>query len=230
MAEHPLLLPAVSLREGEVVVVRGNAYEAVEDADGKPFAIDEFVEVFLKDFKALIVFDIDGLDGKGAQFEAITSLDRAAPDVWWDAGARDDVDVVNVITAGADRAVVSTRSFDGFRGLKRAVELSENVAFEIVEKGGRVVAASREFSGKRPGALAKGAHDQGVDEFVLIDAGRPLGAPVNWASAQEVAPHAKSVLVGGGIDLPSAKALAAPAGVPLGGVVVDLISVLSAYL
>src|SRR6266850_6399775 len=218
MPEHPLLLPAVSLREGEVVVVRGNAYEPVEDADGKPFAIDEFVEVFLKDFKALIVFDIDGLDGRGAQFEAITSLDRAAPEVWWDSGARDDVDVVNVITAGADRAVVSTRTLDGFGPLKRALELSENIAFEIVEKGGRVVASSHEFLGKRPGDIAKGAEQRGVGEFVLIDAGRPLGAPVDWASAREVAAHAQAVFVGGGIDLAGAKALAAPPGVPLKGI------------
>ena len=48
-----LIVPAVSVRSGEVVVVRGAAYEPVEDAAGSPFAPDEFVDVFLKDYPAV---------------------------------------------------------------------------------------------------------------------------------------------------------------------------------
>jgi phosphoribosylformimino-5-aminoimidazole carboxamide ribonucleotide (ProFAR) isomerase len=211
-------------------MVRGNAYEPVEDADGRPFSIDEFVEVFLKEFGAILVFDIDGIEGSGAQFDAITSLDRAAPEVWWDGGARDDVDVVNVLTAGADRALVSTRSFAGFRELARAVELSESLVFEIVLRGGLVMASSREFKGRGAADLAKGARAAGVEDFVLIDAARPLGSPVEWSPAAEIAPHAKGLFVGGGLDLEGGRSLTAPLGIPLKGAVVDLISVLSPYL
>jgi uncharacterized protein related to proFAR isomerase len=220
----------VSVRSGEVVVVRGAAYEPVEDAAGSPFAPDEFVDVFLKDYPAVLFFDIDGIDGKGAQFEALGTLDAVKPEVWWEGGARDHTDVVNVITAGADRAVVSTRTFAGLKELRRASELTENLALEIVTKGRDVLGGAREFRGKTPSALAREAAGAHVEKFILLDAARPLGGAIDWPLATGVAPHAKELLVGGGIEAAAARAMEPPQGVAVSGAVVDLISVLSPFL
>lgn len=230
MGDDFLVVPAVSLKGGDVVIVRNHAYEPVEDEAGEPFAIDEFVEVFLKDFPAVLVFDIDGIEGEGAQFDEVGRLDRAAPDVWWDAGAKDHADVINVITSGADRAVVSTRSLKGYRELGKAVELTENLVFEIVLKGPVVLAGARDFRGQDPGAVARDAARAGAESFLLLDAARPLGAPLEWEAARQVGASAKSLYLGGGIDLSAARGLKGPEGLPLKGAVVDLISVLTPYL
>lgn len=230
MAEDFLVVPAVSVKAGDVVIVRNHAYEPVEDEAGEPFAIDEFVEVFLKDFAAVLVFDIDGIEGEGAQFDEVARLDRAAQEVWWDAGARDQADIINVLTSGADRAVVSTRSLKSYRELAKAVELTENLVFEIVLKDGAVVAAAREVRGQPPAAVAKAAAQAGVEDFLLLDSSRPLGAPLQWDAAGAVGAQAKSLYLGGGIDVATARAMRAPPAVPLKGAVVDLISVLTPYL
>jgi phosphoribosylformimino-5-aminoimidazole carboxamide ribonucleotide (ProFAR) isomerase len=226
----PLAVPAVSLRHGAVVIVRDQSYEPVEDESGEPFAIDEFIEVFLKGFKAVLVFDIDALEGEGAQYDEVSRLAGIEAEAWWDAGARDEEDVINIITSGADKALISTRSLRSLDELGAAVELTENLIFEIVERGGEILGNARDFKGKRPGEIARAASRAGCSEFLLLDAARPLGGPIDWQGAREVAPFAAGLYLGGGIDLATAKGLQAPDKVPLKGAVVDLISVLSPYL
>jgi len=230
ISESFLTVPAVSVRAGEVVVVKGSTYEPVEDATGAPFAPDEFVDVFLKQYPAVLFFDIDGIDGKGTQFDVLGALDSVKPDVWWDGGARDHRDVVNVITAGADRAVVSTVTFVSVKELRRASELTENISLELVTKGRDIIGGSREFRGKTPASLAREAAAARVEKFILLDASRPLGGPIDWSLVAGVLPHAKELLIGGGIEAAGARTIVTPQGVAVAGAVVDLISVLSPFL
>lgn len=230
MGEGLLLVPAVSLKGGEVVIVRNHAYEPVEDEAGTPFAVDEFAQVFLKEFKALLVFDIDGLEGEGAQYDEVSRLDDSKLEVWWDAGARDHRDVVNLLTSGADRAVVSTRGLSSLRELSRAVELTENVVFEIVLREGEVLSGARDFKRQSLADVARSAASAGAEQFLLLDASRPLGGPIEWPPAAAVGAFAKALYLGGGIELEGARAFTPPVGAPVRGLVVDLISVLAPYL
>lgn len=224
------LIPAVSLKGGAVVIVRAGAYEPVEDESGEPFSVDEFTEVFLKEFPAVLVFDIDGLEGEGAQYDEVARLEGAGPEVWWDAGARREEDVINLITSGADRAVLATRTLASLRELERSVEVTENIVFEVVLRGGVVQGASRDFAGKSVAEAAGGAAGVGAEEILLLDADRPLGGSVDWGALREAGPGWKAAYVGGGLDLATARALRPPSGIPLRGAVVDLIAVLAPYL
>ncbi len=226
----PTLIPAVSLKAGEVVIVKDHAYEPVEDESGSPFALDEFVEVFLKDYPAVIVFDIDGLDGERPQYDEVAKLGTARPEIWWDAGARREDDVIGIITSGADRAVVATRSLADIRELAACVEVTENLVFEIVARGREVQASSRDFKGLSVAQVAAAASKAGVEDLLMLDSARPLGGPVDWDLVASAAPGWKRVYVGGGLDASTAGALRAPANLPFGGAVVDLISVLSRFL
>jgi phosphoribosylformimino-5-aminoimidazole carboxamide ribonucleotide (ProFAR) isomerase len=215
---------------GHVVVVRNNRYEPVEDSGGAPFSLREFIGVFLKGYPAVLVFDINGIEQGTAQFEAISDLGSAGPEVWWDPGARDHLDAMHVITAGADRAALSTRSLDDISELAKAMELTENVTLEIVARGGQVVSERRTIRTLSPAQLAKRAADEGVEHMVLLDADRPLGGAVDWNEAAAVGRHARSLFVAGGVSLEQAKALGPDKAPNLKGAVVDLISVLSPYL
>ncbi len=230
MATIDFRVPAVSLRADEVVIVKEDSYEAVEDERGEPFRLTEFIEIFLKDYPAVLVIDIDGLQQGAAQFEALGELPSGGPEVWWDADSRDHTDVINILTAGADRAVVSTRQLRDMRELEAAVQLTENVMFEIVTRGRQVIASRRLSKHRTAAELAAQAVKAGVERFLLLDTARPLGAPVPWDFVAHVGAHAKTLYVGGGIGVEQAASLEPPPSVDLDGFVVDLISILSPYM
>lgn len=230
MAEPPRLIPAVSLRGGEVVVVNNHSYEPVEDEKGRAFALDEFAQVFLKDFDALVVFDIDGLEGGRPQFDEAARLDGFHLEVWWDAGVRDSSDVIAILTSGVHKALVSTRSLASAKELARSVELSDSVLFEVVVRGGDVIASSRDFAGGSIREVVETATLEGAEDVLVLDASRPLGGPVDWPALMGLPPSLRALFVGGGIDLKTARDAGAPPGVPYRGAVVDLISVLAPYV
>lgn len=211
-------------------MVRDRAYEAVEDDAGAPFAIDEFVEVFLKKYPAVLVFDIDGLEGQGAQYDEVARLESAGPEIWWDAGASREEDVIGIITSGADRAVVATRSLAGLDELRAAVAITENLVFEVTARGGQVAAASRDFAGRTLAQVAAMGAQAGVQDLLLLDTARPLGGAVDWETVRAAAGGFQRVYVGGGLEAAAVGGMKPPAGVPLAGAVVDLVSILSAYL
>jgi len=220
----------VSLREDRVVIVKENAYEPVEDERGEPFRLTEFIEIFLKKHRAVLVVDIDGLEQGAAQFDALGDLPSGGPEVWWDAAARDHTDVINILTAGADRAVVSTRQLRSMAELEAAVELTENVVFEVVTRGRELVAPRRVAAGGTPAALTARAAQSGVEAVVLLDAARPLGAPIAWDFVAHAGAAARKLYLAGGIAAGQAASIVPPPSVRVDGLVVDLISVLTPYL
>jgi phosphoribosylformimino-5-aminoimidazole carboxamide ribonucleotide (ProFAR) isomerase len=224
------LIPAVSLRRGEVVVVQGAAYEPIEDEAGEPFAIDEFAEVFLKGYKAMLVFDIDGIEGEGAQFDEVARVEGGEAEVWWDAGVRTEEDVINILTSGVDRAIVGTRALKSAAQLRACVEVTENLVFEVTARGSTVQSAARDFAGLSVPEAARVALREGVQDLLLLDTGRALGAPIDWQTVRAASPGWSKVFVGGGLEAATAPSLAPPPGVPLAGAVVDLVSVLAPYL
>lgn len=230
LAAADTLVPAVSLRGDEVVVVRDNAYEAVEDERGEPFGLREFIEIFLKGYPAILVVDIDGLEQGAAQYDALGDLPSGGPEVWWDAAARDHTDVMDILTAGADRAVVTTAQWRSVRELEAAVQLTENVVFEVVTRGREVVAHRKLLGSGPPSQLVAHAARAGVESFLLVDAARPLGAAVEWDFVAHTAAAAKRLYLGGGIGADQAPSLSPPEHLPVAGYVVDLISILAPYM
>ncbi len=230
MAPPPRILPAVSLRGGDVVVVNNHSYEPVEDEQGRAFALDEFAQVFLKAFDGLLVFDIDGLEGGRPQFDEAARLEASPLEVWWDAGVRDADDVIAILTSGAHKALVSTRSIASAGEIGASTELSDSVIFEVVVRDGAVVAASRDFAGASVQEAAAAGAAQGAEEVLVLDASRPLGAPIDWQALAGLPPAVRGLYIGGGIDLKTAGSARAPPGLPYRGAVVDLISVLIPYV
>jgi hypothetical protein len=223
-------VPAVSLRGDRVVVVKDNTYEPVEDEAGQPFGLGEFIKIFLQEFPAVLVVDIDGLEQGAAQFDALGDLPSGGPQVWWDAAARDHTDVINILTAGADRAVVSTRDLRSLDELEAAVQLTENLIFQVVTRGREVVASRKLSKAGTAADLVAHATRAGVEEVLLLDTARPLGGEVAWDFVAHVGAPAKSLYVGGGISAAPAAPLAPPPGLKVDGLVVDLISVLGGYM
>ncbi len=213
-----------------MVVVNNNSYEPVEDEQGRAFSLDEFAQVFLKDFKAVLVFDIDGLEGQRPQFDEAARLEASRLEVWWDAGVRDSNDVIAILTSGAHKALVSTRSLASAAEIGRSVELSDSVVFEVVVRGGQVVARSRDFSGSSLQEAVEAGTLQGAEEVLVLDASRPLGAPIDWQALAGLPAGVRALYLGGGIDLKTAGSARGPPGVPYRGAVVDLISVLTPYV
>ncbi len=223
-------MPAVSLRQDRVVIVRDNRYEPVEDERGEPFKLHEFIDIFLKSYPAVLVVDIDGIEQGAAQFDAIGELAAGGPEIWWDAAAHDHTDVINVLTAGADRAVVSTRQLRDMRELERAVEVTENFMFEVVTAGRELQAQRKIAAIGTPAQVAAQAASAGVDWLLVLDTARPLGAPVEWDFIAHVSPAAKHVYVGGGIAAGRLGEVTPPPAVHVDGFVVDLISILTPFL
>ena len=68
------VIPAFSVKDGEVVIVRDNKYERLEDEDGKPLDPVLFAEQVLKQYPRILVVDINGIESNRPQLELIQSL------------------------------------------------------------------------------------------------------------------------------------------------------------
>ncbi len=212
------------------MVVNNNAYEPVEDEQGRAFTLDEFAQVFLKDFDAVLVFDIDGIEGGRPQFDEAARLEGSPLEVWWDAGVRDTNDVIGILTSGAHKALVSTRSLTSAKEIAKSVELSDSVVFEVVVRDGQVVASSPDFWRASLGQAIEAGASEGAEEVLVLDASRPLGTPIDWRALAGLPSSVRALYLGGGIDLDTARSAKAPPGLPYKGAVVDLISVLTPYV
>jgi len=203
----PLLkIPALSILDGKLVVVgKDRDYEPIEDENGEPVDPVSFLEELVRRHGEIVyINDIDGMENNSPQYNFMKNLVGIA-ELWVDAGSRSGDALIDVIFAGARRAVLSTKSIGALDDIAEALEVSDSIILCIdYDKG--IIARNRELSKMTPRKVAEAAMSAGLEDIVFADHGRRKKDSVRTEMIMDLVSSGIGVYVAGNIvekDLPS---------------------------
>lgn len=142
------IIPAISIRKGDVVTVADGEYEVLVDSENYIVEPADLIKKLSGKHEKFLIMDIDGITRNDQQFDLIQELSEEA-DLWVDAGVRTAHSAMDVLIAGASQVVVGTKTLLSVRELRRVLELSENVIFSIDYKDG-IVSLDENIEGEEP--------------------------------------------------------------------------------
>mgnify|MGYP001211975773 CR=1 FL=1 len=193
------VVPAFSVFDGEVVIVRDNKYDRLEDEDGKPLDPVLFAEQVLKQYPRILVVDINGIGSNRPQLELIQAIAELG-EVWVDAGIRFAESAIDVLVAGASGVILGTKSVAGVDQLAAAIELSDSVFFGI-DYNGAVIGDDEQLRHMSPKSLMDIASNMKFPKLFFTDLARSSREkPFEAAIIRELAAGPIPLYVGGGVQ------------------------------
>ncbi len=169
------LLPRVYLNRGYLVVPEGEDLAPATDASGEPLDIFDVADSFFGRYHGIYVVDLDGVRSGRPQFDLLQEISRGQ-EMWVDAGPRNADQVMDVLVAGATRAVVSTRTLGGLDEIPGILQITGDFALELPVREGQVVFRRPRENVRDPRSTVEAAFSEGVPT-VLLDLSEP---PVDW--------------------------------------------------
>jgi hypothetical protein len=162
----PWMVPVLLLGPGGRVMQPGE--KGPEDArtpNGAKVDLFDFADYLSDRFRRIYVIDLDGLERNRPQLDYLQELTKDT-DVWIDAGVPDADAVIDIVVAGARRAVVSSLHFEGPDELDRALALTPELVLEVeLDAAGK--ALGKPSWGPDPLAIAARARTSGVADLIL---------------------------------------------------------------
>ena len=159
------LVPILLLRRGRVCRPGDDGPQPAAGPDGSPIDPFDVIDRLARDSKLLYLVDLDGIERGEPQLDYIQEFSRDLP-LWVDGGVRTADQSIDILVAGAQRAVVSTGLLAGPDELERAWGLSTELVVEVPIQGGRPV-VEREWPETETVALAGSIRSVGPQELVL---------------------------------------------------------------
>jgi hypothetical protein len=178
----PGLMPCVLLRRGRVCVPGADGPVVAHRVDGTDYDVFDVLDTLAPDYPTVYLADLDGLERNDPQLEYIQEISRETT-LWVDAGVRTADSAIDILVAGADRAVLSSSYLRGPRELKRAWRLSTELVFEIELADGGVAPVDPAWGATGALDLASLARAAGPDTLILS----PRGEDPDWHLIWEVA-------------------------------------------
>ncbi len=192
------VVPTMSIRDGEVVIVRDGRYERLEDEDGRPLDPPLFAEQVLKQYPRILVVDLNGIEFNRPQVDLVQQL-GALGEIWVDAGIRYAESAIDILVAGASAVVLCTKNIAGVDQLAAAVELSDSVYLGI-DWDGALVGEDVQFRDMSPRSLVDIASNLKFPKIFFTDLGRSSKRrPLEAAMIRELAAGPIPLYVGGGV-------------------------------
>jgi hypothetical protein len=168
---------------------------------GEPVDLFELTDFLTEKYRRLYVVDLQGVERDLPQLDYLQEITRGA-DVWVDAGTPTADGVIDIIVAGASRAVVSTSHFPGASDLERAFRLTNDLVLEVEIAPTGVIAGAVNW-GERVERVVEEARRVGVAEVIVS----PRETPVDWSLVRHLA-ETGPVWVDGTFDLSQRERLA----------------------
>ncbi len=141
----------------------------------------DFTDYLAAKYRRIYVVDLDGIEHNRPQLDYLQELTKDT-DVWIDGGTSSGDGVIDILVAGARRAVVGPSRLRDPRELKRALALTTELAFEIELDAGGAVRRRAGWPEEIP-AILDAARGLGITEVILS----PRVDPVDWRLAAEIA-------------------------------------------
>lgn len=180
----PVLMPCLMLRRGRVYRPGPDGPVLATRSSGGPFDVFDVLDVLTPQYSQLYLVDLDGLERNDPQLEYIQEISRETT-LWVDAGPRAADGAIDILVAGAERAVLSSSYLDGPRELRRAWRLSTEVVFEIEISDRGLSPVDSAWGAPDVVGLAAAARAAGPDTVILS----PRGEDPDWNLVRSVAAH-----------------------------------------
>ncbi len=133
-------------------------------------------------FPLLYFGDLDGLEENDPQLEYIQELSRDMP-LWVDSGVRKADQAIDVLVAGAQKAVLSSAYLRGPKELRRAWKLSTELLFEVEVVEGRLGRVDPGWDTTDPLDIVRVAREVGVESIVVS----PRETDPDWSMVRTLA-------------------------------------------
>ena len=149
---------------------------------GAPFDPFDVVDRLSGEYPLLYVVDLDGIERGNQQLDYLQELTRDMT-LWVDGGVRRADQGIDILVAGAQRAVLSSAYLGGPRQLARAWKLSTEYVFEIEITGPRLSPTHEGWGTEDPVELARVVREAGPDHILLS----PREADPDWSIVRSIA-------------------------------------------
>jgi phosphoribosylformimino-5-aminoimidazole carboxamide ribotide isomerase len=201
----------LDLRNGLAVRARGgqrDRYVPIEVVAGEPIPRGSAValaELYITRFglSKLYVADLDAIDHKVPQPEALDSIVRSGASVWLDSGVASVEDAERAVETGAERLIVGLETLPTFEVLESMCQTAgPRVVFSLDLRDGTPVSTARDWGRHRPEALARRAVTAGVTGVIVLDLARVgSGSGLDFGMLSRIRRRVPSVPVyaGGGV-------------------------------
>jgi hypothetical protein len=144
----------------------------------------DVLDALAPQYRSVYLVDLDGIERNVPQLEYIQEVSRDTT-LWVDAGVRRADGAIDILVAGAERAVLSSSYLQGPRELKRAWKLSTDIVFEVELSDGVPAPSDPAWGAPDAISLATAARAAGPDTVILS----PRGADPDWNLVTSVASH-----------------------------------------
>jgi hypothetical protein len=178
------LIPGLLLRRGRICLPGPDGPVPARRSSGGEFDIFDVIDALSPKYPALYLVDLDGLERNDPQLEYVQELSRDMP-LWVDSGVRQAEQAIDVIVAGAQKAVLSSAFLASPRELRRAWRLSTELLFEIETVDGRTDPIDPSWGSTDPLAVAQTAREVGLST-VIVSA---RGEDPDWSLVAQLAAH-----------------------------------------
>lgn len=197
--DERLGFPCIFLEHGAIVFPEADLERNVrlEGPDGEPVDVFDAVDHLLALYHRIYVVDVEGVHYQRPQFEYLQELTRGQ-EMWVDAGCRDADQMMDVLVAGATKAVISTATLADAREISRSLKLSSQVVLDVFSEEGKIVSNDPGLRGASVEELVGAARERGIRE-VILSSREPK---VDWPLVRRVA-EGGPTYVGGPLLSPS---------------------------
>lgn len=159
------VMPSLSFKNNKIVVVKDRNYETFSYS-GENIALREAFEE-LSDYEKIYFLDIDGIKHNRPQTDVIRKA-STMKEIWADIGARTAESITDAFIAGADKAVLSTKTVSSFQEVERSIELSDELVL-CVDYDDDIVSPSEEIRNMGVRELTNSCMDKGIRKVVFND-------------------------------------------------------------
>lgn len=159
------MIPSLSFKNQNLVIVDQGSYEKYSYNDMEVDLWGAFKE--LESYDKIYLLDIDGIEFNKPQTEIIRKA-STSKEVWADIGARNAEGITDAFIAGADKAVLSTKTLESFEEIERSIELSEDLIL-CVDYKDELISPSKEIRDMGIRDLTTSCVDKGIEKVVFND-------------------------------------------------------------
>jgi len=156
------------------LVVRGNTARSREG----PVPLGEAEEALnrgLEAFEKVLIWDLDGIERNRPNLELVRRFE--GENLWVDAGVRFVDNVIDVLVAGADRAVVGTKTLRDMNEFEEATELTDSLVPLLDFARGRLW-GPESLVMIHPSDLIRAWRERGVESLLVLDEGGEFPRPL----------------------------------------------------
>ena len=162
----PKLVPCLLLRKGQVCLPAPTARSRSRPGPARRSTRLMSLTGSDRSTDRLYLVDLDGIERGSPQLEDIQELSRDI-DLWVNAGVPSAESAIDILVAGAQRAVLSSAYLRGPVELRRAWKLSTDWVFEVEIVEGKVQNSGPGWETSDIGTLAQAARAVGIADVVL---------------------------------------------------------------